>query len=84
MTSIRCERAIPGGLARSLRDPIERAAEACGAICDVFVYPVIGQGEVVLRVSVGQAVLPLLFRSDQLQPERVYASLKGALASARF
>jgi len=84
MTSIRCERAIPGALAKSLRDPIERAAQACGAMCSVFIYPVSRQGEVMLRVSVGQAVLPLLFRSDQLQPERVFAFVKGALASARY
>ena len=73
---------MPASLAT--RRPIEHATESCPAACDVFVYAVSPTPSVMVRVTVGQAVLPLLFHVHELEPNRVLAVLKGALATAQY
>ena len=84
MVSIRFESGVAGELVERLRLPIERATESCPAACDVFVYAVSPAPSVMVRVTVGQAVLPLLFHEHELEPNRVLAALKGALATAQY
>jgi hypothetical protein len=82
--SIRFECSVTEELADRLRLPIEQATETCAAACDVFVYSVSPAPSVMVRVTVGQAVLPLLLHEHDLEPNRVLAALKGALASAQY
>lgn len=83
LASIRFEKGVSTELADRLRPPIEQATHSCAAVCDVFVYPVTAHA-VMVRVTVGQAVLPLLFHEDELDASRVLAALKGALANAQY
>jgi hypothetical protein len=84
MISIRCESSVPGELAEHLRGPIERAVSDAASLCDVFIYRVSPARDLMVRLTVGQSVLPILFRPSELEPNRVFATVKGALANATF
>jgi len=84
MLSLRFEPSLPADLAVQLRDPIERAAGDWSGWCEAFVYAVGPAHEVIVRLTYGQAVLPLLLRGRDLEPERVFATVKGALGHGDF
>lgn len=85
MVSIRCDRRVPLPLAKHLRRPILRALSRLpDPSCDVYIYAVGPADELMVRVTLGQAVIPILFHSGELEAGRVYAVVKGALARAEF
>jgi hypothetical protein len=55
-------------------------------LCEAYVYRV-GPGtlanprELMIRVSAGATVVPLLFHTDDLPAERVFATVRGVLAA---
>lgn len=81
---IRFEPSISEEVASRLRLLIERATCGCSTACDVFVYPVSPARSVMVRLTVGDAVLPLLLYDHDQEPDRIVAAFKGALATARY
>ena len=77
---------LPLELLDGLRDQLERAAEVWPGLCEAYIYRV-GPGpranprELMIRVSAGAAVVPLLFHTDDLPAGRVFATVKGVLAA---
>jgi hypothetical protein len=83
---LRSDGTLPLELLDGLRDQLDRAAEVWPGLCEAYVYRV-GPGtlanprELMIRVSAGATVVPLLFHTDDLPAERVFATVRGVLAA---
>jgi hypothetical protein len=66
-----------------LREPLEEATREQRGVCEAYLYEVGSRaGELVLRLSTPNAVVPILLRPRDLEPHNVFILVKNALARA--
>jgi hypothetical protein len=83
---LRSDGTLPVVLMDGLRDELGQASTVWPGLCDVYVYSV-GRGsgarpELIVRVSVGETVVPLLFRESDVPSGRLAATVRGVLKEA--
>lgn len=85
MILLKTDGTIPTATVEALRGPIERVWSGREDVCEAFVYGVgggPGRGQIVVRLSTAQSVVPVLFPAADCEPERVFVALKGAVTRA--
>lgn len=87
MILLKTDGTLPSATFEALRGPIERVWSERLDLCEAFVYGVgggPGRGQIVVRLSTPQAVVPILFPAGDCEPERVFVALKGALTRSEL
>lgn len=85
MLVFRSDGTLPSELVEGLREQLERASASWPGLCEAYAYrmrPGSATRELVVRLTAGQTVVPLLFRPDDLPAGRVFATVRGVLAQA--
>lgn len=81
MLRLTSDRNLNDGLVDGLRGPLEEATSGRSGFYQAHVYGGGGRaGEIVVRLSTAYAVVPIILRASDLEPARVLALFKSALA----